>query len=51
MTRLADTITTIHPLDRVAQAAAAERQSRLKDIEAELSRLQQLRARAAAVRK
>jgi nicotinate-nucleotide--dimethylbenzimidazole phosphoribosyltransferase len=29
MTRLADTITTIHPLDRVAQAAAAERQSRL----------------------
>ena len=29
MTRLADTIATIHPLDSRAQAAAAERQSRL----------------------
>jgi hypothetical protein len=29
MTRLADTIATVHPLDGAAQAAAAERQSRL----------------------
>jgi nicotinate-nucleotide--dimethylbenzimidazole phosphoribosyltransferase len=49
MTRLADTIATIHPLDSTAQAAATERQSRLTKPPGSLGLLEDLSVRLAGL--
>lgn len=49
MTRLADTIAAIHPLDRAAQAAAAERQTRLTKPPGSLGLLEDLSVQLAGL--